>query len=40
MLKSYEQELIEGLTEEEARRLIKSVNGINRTIGLKKFGER
>jgi hypothetical protein len=38
-MRDYEKQLIEGLSEEEAKKLIRAVNGINRVVGLKKFGE-
>lgn len=37
-MRDYEAQLIEGLTEEQARRLISAINGINRVVGLPKFG--
>ena len=34
----YEKQLIEGLTNQQKEDLIKSVNRINKAIGLKPFG--
>jgi len=39
MLKEYEKQLIEGLTQEEQKHIINTVNAINKICGLQKFGE-
>ena len=40
MLKSYEKQLIEGLSFPEALNLVNTINKINNIVGLKTFGKK
>lgn len=38
-MRDYERQLIEGLSKEQAEKLINTINKINKIIGLNQFGE-